>query len=85
MPVALTVQVDSIKKHGKDDSVIPANVAEAVNFYQPGGMAGSRISRLATHLAPEFWAIIAFLIPASCRLSGLSLAGPVPLQGTYGH
>ena len=37
VPVALTVQVDSIKKHGEDDSVIPANVAEAVNFYQSGG------------------------------------------------
>ena len=37
VPVALTVQVDSIKKHAEDDSVIPANVAEAVNFYQSGG------------------------------------------------
>jgi hypothetical protein len=38
VPVAFTVQVDSIKKHGEDDSVIPANIAEAVNFYQVGGM-----------------------------------------------
>jgi hypothetical protein len=38
IPVALTVQVDSVKKHGEDDSVIPANVAEAVNFYQPSGI-----------------------------------------------
>src|SRR5579862_8778465 len=30
--VSLTVQVDSVKKHGEDDSVIPANVSEAANF-----------------------------------------------------
>jgi hypothetical protein len=36
--VSLTVQVDSVRKHGEDDSVIPANVAEAVNFYQPNGI-----------------------------------------------
>jgi pimeloyl-ACP methyl ester carboxylesterase len=36
--VALTVQVDSIRKHHADDSVIPANVAEAINFYQPNGI-----------------------------------------------
>ena len=38
VPVALTVQVDSVRKHGEDDSLIPANVAEAVNFYQPEGI-----------------------------------------------
>jgi hypothetical protein len=38
VPVALTVQVDSVRKHGEDDSVIPANVAEAVNFYQSTGL-----------------------------------------------
>ena len=38
VPVSLTVQVDSIRKHREDDSVIPANVAEAINFYQPGGI-----------------------------------------------
>jgi hypothetical protein len=36
--VALTIQVDSISKIGQNDSVIPANVAEAVNFYQPDGL-----------------------------------------------
>jgi hypothetical protein len=30
--VALTVQVDSISKHGQDDSIIPANVTEAVKL-----------------------------------------------------
>lgn len=38
IPVSLTVQVDSVRKHGEDDSLIPANVAEAANFYQPNGI-----------------------------------------------
>ncbi len=36
--VLLTIQVDSVAKPGEEDSVIPANVAEAVNFYQPSGL-----------------------------------------------
>jgi hypothetical protein len=42
VPVALTVQVDSVRKHGEDDSVIPANVAEAINFYQSRGIIHGR-------------------------------------------
>lgn len=38
IPVSLTIQVDSVRKHGQDDSIIPANVAEAINFYQPDGI-----------------------------------------------
>jgi hypothetical protein len=38
IPVLLTVQVDSVSKSGDDDSLIPANVAEAVNFFQTGGV-----------------------------------------------
>ena len=38
IPVLLTIQVDSISKIRQNDSVIPANVAEAVNFYQPNGL-----------------------------------------------
>jgi hypothetical protein len=38
IPVALTIQVDSISKIGQSDAVIPANVAEAVNFYQADGL-----------------------------------------------
>jgi hypothetical protein len=34
----LTVQVDSVSKVGEVDSVIPPNVARAVNFYQPSGI-----------------------------------------------
>lgn len=37
VPVLLTVQVDSVAKLWQNDSVIPDNVAEAVNFYQPHG------------------------------------------------
>ncbi len=38
IPVLLTVQVDSVAKHGQDNRHIPANVAEAANFYQTGGL-----------------------------------------------
>jgi len=37
IPVLLTIQVDSISKLHQDDAVIPANVAQAANFYQPDG------------------------------------------------
>jgi len=36
--VLLTVQVDSVNKMGQNDEVIPANVAQAANFYQRNGM-----------------------------------------------
>jgi hypothetical protein len=42
IPVALTIQVDSVTKNGEDDSLIPANVAAAVNFYQTGGILHGR-------------------------------------------
>ena len=42
IPVSLTVQVDSVQKHGEDDSMIPPNVHEAVNFYQTGGILHGR-------------------------------------------
>ncbi|GAC1639457.1 MAG: hypothetical protein NVS9B14_20650 [Candidatus Acidiferrum sp.] len=42
IPVLLTVQVDSVQKMGQKDDVIPANVAEAMNFYQPDGMLHGR-------------------------------------------
>ena len=40
--VLLTVQVDSIAKSWQDDGVIPDNVAEAINFYQPHGILHGR-------------------------------------------
>jgi pimeloyl-ACP methyl ester carboxylesterase len=42
IPVMLTVQVDSVQKKGQNDAVIPNNVAEAVNFYQPYGLIHGR-------------------------------------------
>jgi hypothetical protein len=39
--VLLTVQVDSVTKMGQNDEVIPANVAQAANFYQPSGLLHS--------------------------------------------
>jgi hypothetical protein len=38
IPILLTVQVDSVSKPGENDTVIPANVAEAANFYQLNGL-----------------------------------------------
>ena len=38
IPVVLTIQVDSVSKRGENDAVIPANVAQAINFYQLDGM-----------------------------------------------
>jgi pimeloyl-ACP methyl ester carboxylesterase len=42
IPVLLTVQVDSVAKLWQNDSIIPDNVAEAVNFYQPHGIVHGR-------------------------------------------
>jgi len=42
IPVLLTIQVDSVGKRGQDDGLIPANVAEAVNFYQSEGFIHGR-------------------------------------------
>src|ERR1700722_4511636 len=38
IPVILTIQVDSVSKIGQNDALIPANVSQAVNFYQLDGM-----------------------------------------------
>ena len=42
IPVLLTIQVDSISKIRQNDAFIPANVAEAANFYQPDGLLHGR-------------------------------------------
>jgi pimeloyl-ACP methyl ester carboxylesterase len=42
IPVLLTIQVDSVSKRGQNDIVIPANVAEAANFYQTKGLLHGR-------------------------------------------
>jgi len=38
IPVLLTIQVDSVSKIHHDDALIPANVAQAANFYQSNGL-----------------------------------------------
>jgi hypothetical protein len=38
IPVLLTLQVDSVSRPGGDDTTIPANVAQAANFYQSHGL-----------------------------------------------
>jgi hypothetical protein len=42
IPVLLTIQVDSVRKFDEDDGVIPANVQQAANFYQPDGIVHGR-------------------------------------------
>jgi hypothetical protein len=38
IPVLLTIQVDSISRIHQNDSLIPANVVQAANFYQSNGL-----------------------------------------------
>jgi pimeloyl-ACP methyl ester carboxylesterase len=42
IPVLLTVQVDSVAKLWQNDTLIPPNVAAAVNYYQPHGLIHGR-------------------------------------------
>lgn len=42
IPVLLTVQVDSVNKPGQKDGIVPSNVAEAINYYQPDGFLHGR-------------------------------------------
>jgi len=40
--IALSIQIDSVKKPGQNDRMVPENVAEAVNFYQRKGITPGR-------------------------------------------
>jgi hypothetical protein len=42
IPVLLTIQVDSVQKLNEDDTNIPPNVHEAINFYQTEGLLHGR-------------------------------------------
>jgi len=42
IPVTLTIQIDSVAKPFQNDWLIPANVLEAVNFYQTHGLIRGR-------------------------------------------
>lgn len=71
IPVALTVQVDSVAKPLSNDRLIPPNVAEAANFYQVHGLIHGPSSITAAD--PEHTRIIGnFRLdystePAACR------------------
>jgi hypothetical protein len=59
IPVLLTIQVDSIAKRGENDSVIPANVNQAANFYQLDGLLHGRseiraADSIRTHIIGNF-------------------------------
>lgn len=51
IPVLLTIQVDSVSKLGQNDRDIPANVAQAVNFYESEGIIHGRREIRATDAA----------------------------------
>ena len=54
IPVLLTIQVDSVKKFGENDRLIPANVAQAVNFFQLDGfLHGTRKIQASDRLRTE--------------------------------
>ncbi len=42
IPVQLLVEVDGVRKRHQDDSIIPSNVAQAINFYQTEGLLHGR-------------------------------------------
>lgn len=42
IPVALTIQVDSVRKMRQNDRTVPPNVAKAINFYQRKGFTPGR-------------------------------------------
>ena len=71
IPVLLTVQVDSIAKPWESDGVIPQNVAEAANFYQPHGILHGRAHiTAADHSKTEILGNYRFdyqKTPVSCR------------------
>jgi hypothetical protein len=42
IPVVLTIQIDSVRKPGQNDSTVPPNVGNAINFYQTKGLIHGR-------------------------------------------
>ncbi len=42
IPVQLLIQVDGVRKRPTDDAIIPANVVQAINFYQTEGLLHGR-------------------------------------------
>jgi hypothetical protein len=59
VPVLLTIQIDSVRKPGQEDSLISPNVKNAVNFYQTKGLIHGRSTIRAadperTHIVGNF-------------------------------
>ena len=71
IPVALTIQIDSVAKPFSNDGVIPPNVAQAANFYQTNGLIHGRRKITAadptrTRIIGNFWRKYK-TEPAPCR------------------
>ena len=78
IPVLLTVQVDSVAKLGKNDTTIPANVAQAANFYQPHGLVhGDMTSAQPIQRARRSSGISVLTTRKPAEMFGVSLVGPL--------
>jgi hypothetical protein len=72
IPVLLTIQVDSVAKSNEDDSTIPPNVRQAVNFFQNQGLLHGRSSIAA--MDPKRTTILGNF-ESSYRVHPISCAG----------
>jgi hypothetical protein len=83
IPVALTIQIDSVEKPFQNDWLIPPNVVEAVNYYQTHGLVQGRRRILAAD--PEHTTILGNFLwkyrgdPAECH--GFSWRGRLLSRG----
>ncbi|HKW32794.1 MAG TPA: hypothetical protein VJN92_07300 [Candidatus Acidoferrum sp.] len=72
IPVLLTIQVDSISKSNENDMMIPSNVSQAANFYQPHGLLRGRPEiRPADEVRTQIIGNFRFdykVLPVSCPL-----------------
>jgi hypothetical protein len=82
VPVLLTIQVDSVSKPGKQARFIPANVAQAINFYQLNGLLHGR-RQIDYDRAFTNWRYVRDFRGAGCR----SLFGSAHIRflSTYRH
>ena len=87
IPVLLTIQVDSVAKKGQDDALIPANVAQAVNFYQLDGYLKGRAdnSRRRPLAHPDHRKFPIPLQIKPSRLQKISLVGPSLSQSSHSN
>ncbi len=81
--VLLTIQVDSISRIHQNDAVIPTNVAEAANFYQPHGFLHGQPGIHAadptrTHISEIFASTTKRVLIPATRILGTSASSPGP-------